>query len=809
MTLDRVPVVTVDRLVTNDTTPRLSGTVDDPAATVDIRVDGRTYRAVNDQDGTWRLPNNRISPPLAETLFDVQATATDPGGRVGVDSTLRELTVGPAVIISEFMADNNNTLVDFEGDPSDWIELLNIGSDLDGGGLQGWFLTDNPDNLTKWEVPVVTPLVTNEQVLIFASGKDLVSPAGELHTNFQIGSGGEYLALVKPDGTTIAAEFADAPNQREDVSYGIVDAEARWFPTPTPGTPNNPGVIGFVRDTAFSIDRGFFIDPFVLEITSPTPGAVIRYTLDRSIPTTTTGEIYDGPITIDRTTSVRAFAFKPDYAPTNVDTQTYLFTADVIEQSTISSTIRNNPTWGPQLEDSLLALPTISLVAPTFNPSSVQTEKPTSVELIFPDGTEGFQLDAGVEHFGGHTLSNSPKKNMRIVFKAIYGPTKLRYDLFGEGAVDEFDKILLRTGSHDSFFWTHPTNRAASRGVYFRGRWMSDRQLDMGQLAPRGRFVHVYVNGVYWGQHQLMERPDNAFMASYLGGDESEYDAVNAGSAIDCGLPGSPRCSVTQAIYGRLLSSTGNWETLQLRMDVENYIDYMLLQFYGGNDWDWNTSQNWTAATEREGGDGFKFFSWDSDLILRTRPNANVVSRGGPGNMWGSIIRHEEFKMLLADRAQKYFFNDGILTADRVIEQWDELASRIELSMIAETARWGNQSNYTPTSFTSAVNDVESWIIDPPGEGSRTSVVIGQLKAVGMFPNTVAPTLLIDGTKQFGGEVFAGARLSLASSDGVIYVTLDGSDPRLIGGDVNPDALVYAGEKISLLESTQVKARVR
>ena len=68
----------------------------------------------------------------------------------------------------------------------------------------------------------------------------------------------------------------------------------------------------------------------------------------------------------------------------------------------------------------------------------------TSVELIFPDGTEGFQIDAGVEHYGGHSLG-SPKKNMRLSFKSIYGDAGLSYDLFGDDAADQFDQLLLRT----------------------------------------------------------------------------------------------------------------------------------------------------------------------------------------------------------------------------------------------------------------------------------------------------------------------------------------------------------------------------
>ena len=93
----------------------------------------------------------------------------------------------------------------------------------------------------------------------------------------------------------------------------------------------------------------------------------------------------------------------------------------------------------------------------------------------------------------------------------------------------EFDQLLLRPGSHDTPFWSG----AEGAGSYVRNRWTNDRQLEMGQPAPRGRFVQLYLNGVYWGQYQLMERPNAAFMAGNFGGSKSDYDVLNAGQPID------------------------------------------------------------------------------------------------------------------------------------------------------------------------------------------------------------------------------------------------------------------------------------
>jgi len=133
-----------------------------------------------------------------------------------VTSTVKDGERGGGININEFMAANRSTLADEDGDFSDWIKLHNTGSETEN--LDGWFLTDNPQNLMEWRLPAVE-LPPDGYLTVFASGKDRGSAASELHTNFKLDSMGEYLALVQPDGLTIASEFAPYPPQLADVSY--------------------------------------------------------------------------------------------------------------------------------------------------------------------------------------------------------------------------------------------------------------------------------------------------------------------------------------------------------------------------------------------------------------------------------------------------------------------------------------------------------------------------------------------------------------------------------------------------------------
>ena len=573
-------------------------------------------------------------------------------------------------------------------------------------------------------------------------------------------------------GFNDAATSGDFLIEAQLTGAGLVDPPASgYFQTPTPGGPNGSPLGGYVGDTIFDHDRGFYSTPFDVTISAPqTPDATIYYTTDGTdpAPTNAAAQLYASPITIDRTTTLRAAGHKQGYIPSNIDTHTYVFVADVVQQSVISPAIRNHAVWGPRLDDALLEIPTISLV--TSNTISV-LEEATSIELIHPDGTPGFQADAGVEKFGNTSLGFQ-KNSMRISFKRQYGPAKLRHDIFGGDATEEFDQFLLRS-SHDSQFYTHVNG---TRGVYLRNRWISDRHREMGQPGPHSRFVHVYVNGTYQGMYDLMERPNAGFMEAYFGGQKEDYDAFHDGEVID---------GNSQALDA-LASGTASWSTIQQYLDVENYADYMLTQFYGGNDWDWNHFQNWMAARKREPGAGFKFFHWDNDMILRTSPTANVVNRGGPRNMWSGIVAHPEFRQVLADRAQRLFGPGGVLTPPNVATTLAALHDELATPIIAEAARWGG-GGYTPDTWQQNYDNlVAGWA------SSRTATVIQQLRDSGYFPANDAPEFFVNGQPRHGGAALSGDLLTITAPGTTTTITTN-----LVSDTSSVSALVPANDNLA------------
>src|SRR5438552_1728227 len=235
------------------------------------------------------------------------------------------------VLISEFMALNNTTLTDQDGQYSDWIELYNSG--LDTVNLDGWYLTDNATNLTNWRFPS-TDLFPGGYLVVFASNKNRAVAGAELHTEFKLDGDGEDLALVMPDGATVVSQYAPKfPAQQPDVSYGTDEQTgARLFFThPTPGWANDVSNAGFAENPQFSLAGGVYTNSslsLTLSVRSPT--AVIHYTLNATEPTEAS-PIYSAPIVTNASMMVRAKVFDPGLQPGATVSQHYtLLGSDVV-----------------------------------------------------------------------------------------------------------------------------------------------------------------------------------------------------------------------------------------------------------------------------------------------------------------------------------------------------------------------------------------------------------------------------------------------------------------------------------------------
>jgi hypothetical protein len=696
--------------------------------------------------------------------------------------SIRIAVVAPGEpLITEFLADNESTRRDEDNEYSDWIEIYNPSGEP--ASLNDYYLTDDPGDLQKWRFPDVTIAPSGGYLLVFASGKNRRLANSELHTSFSLDRDGEYLALVKPDGTTVLNEFAPYPAQRPDISYGFDARSLRegYFTTASPGSANRTGFAGFVADTTFSIDRGFFDNPIDVSITSATEGASIRYTTDGSRPTARTGLVYTGPIPLETTTVLRAAAFKAGLVPTNVDTQTYIFPAAVLAQRNMNTNVTQHPVHGPLMNEALTAVPSISLVFPG---DIDRVEKQASVEFInFEAGST--QMDIGMERYGNYHTDFS-KRSIRMNFRSEYGPAKLRFPVFDGHEYEsippanQFNSIDLRSGNHDM----------QARGAYMSNRFTDDTMLDMGNIAPHGRFVHVYLNGQYWGQYHLRERWNASMFSEYFGGEKEDYEAVNANNTGGDFLSG-----VVYDGTGRywnqarsLVNRPNTFAAIRRYIDIPNLIDFMIVWSSGSSE------SEFRSAGAVPLGVPFKFFIKDADGWLRGAGSGRETHQGPLGLMTRLRVENDpDYKILLADRIHKHFFNNGALTPGAAISRLQERVDEIEVSFLAESARWNMQS---PTSWRSYQTNL---MRNTLRRLSRD--MVAKYRNAGLYPDTPAPTFAPHGGALPGGTV----RLT---APGEIYYTIDGTDPRAPGGAVSDTALLHDGSLI-LNTVTNLRARTR
>jgi len=765
------------------------------------------------------------------------------------------------VVINELLASNTKSTADSQGGFDDWIELYNAGdAPVNVGGM---YLTDDMSVPMKWRVPAgmaaQTTIPSHAFLLIWAD-KDVT--ASGLHAAFSLGAGGEELALFDTDGVTIV-DSVSFGEQRADVSYGrLPDGSDTWslLDLPTPGAQNVRLHEGFLEKPQISPGHGFYDNPVRVTITCNAPDAVIYYTVDGTepyVPSTgrpnMTANVYSGPVQISKTTCLRAVATRSGWSPSPIATQTYIFVADVTKQSSggqvpgptwpsssvngqvfdygMDPDVVNNPAYKDLMDDALLSISSISLVTNLVNlfdrtrgiyvnagSEGRQWERPVSVELIHPDGREGFQVDAGIRIRGGFSRGgDNAKHSFRLLFRAEYGTPVLKYALFEDEGADEFENIDLRTAQN--YAWSLDSFNPGERNTFVREEFCRDLQRETGQPYTRTRYYHLYINGQYWGLYETQERSEASYAATYFGGEPDDYDVIavdNAHQAActdgtidewnllwDLCQQGFESDQAYYAVQGKRPDGTDD-PSIPVRVDLGNLIDYMLGIFFTGNDdapvtlGSGTRANNFYAIRNRrvEARSGWTFFAYDNEHSLGAYQTSNRVNgdRTGPVSAGQSrehfnpqwlhqkLMVHPEYCMQFADHTHKHFFNAGVMTPEKAIALCMSRANQIDLAIIGESARWGDRR---PSRTTNPYTKADWWaevdgFLVKTFFPARPQIVLNQLRNRGLYPRVDAPVFQINGPYQHGGYVASSDRLSMTGG-GAIWYTLDGSDPRIPG----------------------------
>ena len=615
-----------------------------------------------------------------------------------------------------------------------------------------------------------------------------------------------------------------------------------------------------VADTKFNYKRGFYSAGFTVVIQSKTEGSLIRYTTDGGLPGPENGNGNGNPVSVEisKTTVLRAIAYAPGKLPSNVDTQTYIFLDDVIRQPRqiagypnpvldsgrdtsveldyeMDPHVVDDPSQRAALIRGLKSIPTLSLALNRramfgadgiyFAGAGVGPTRKASVEFIYPDlPGRSFQTNCALESHANVAV----KRSLKLKFQREFGPAKLKTTFFQDNAVwnrdsatDTLDRIILRSGTIRSFalhFMPHRT-------TYVRDQWARDSQIAMSGAGSHGTFVHLYINGFYWGLYNACERPDAWFTSATFGGTKEDWFAVNQRGPFQ-GDP-SRWDYLRGTLKDRDLRDPANYREMQEYLDLEWFADYMILAFMAGfGDWPRN---NWYGGNRNHPSSPFRFFVWDAEVswVSARRPDGARRDPGSAWNLqepfrssedrqdramvgiWHALRKTPEFMTFFADRVFKHCFHDGALTEENSIARWRALNDFIEDAVVAESARWGDARSALGATVRTRANtfypEVERVEKMMTGSVER---FIAALRREGYYPRldppefeTARPALL----------AAPSTRLHNPNPRGRIFYTIGGADPRLPGGEVAPTArLAEEVEEIELRGSrTTIKTRVK
>lgn len=575
-----------------------SGTIIDSAPCTTDKADRALMRNAN---GEWEV-----------TKFCTPNYPNTPAGYAAWQSSV-STPVG--LIISEVVVANAGTLEQSELGLCDWVELKNNSSSpIDLGNYR---LSDDLGALEAYVLPSMT-LNSGESVIVICSSKSGNADSGYLRAEFDLNADNERLYLS--DSTGVVVDYAYLHDIPAGGSYGRIDGQNGWFyfsePHPMQTKSGGERRISAAPESADA--DGVFNDITDLTVTlTAADGAEIYYTLDASKPTTASAK-YTHPLTLDKTTVVRAIAVEPDALPSEV--------------LTLSFIINEGHT-----------LPVVSLTADDtaafkrmYNGGKKDIELAGNIALYTDEGS--FSLPCGIDMHGESSLS-LPKKNMGIHFRARYGEDELNYDIFGGGETS-FRALILRAGQDQTT-------------TIIRSELLENLCLQYSSNVPtqRSEYCVVYLNGEYNGIYALMEKVNEAHYAKLYDVTRNSVTVTKAPA-----YSGSDYYEeVIRFAQDNDLTSAESYAKFCEIVDIDSLIDWMIIEGYSGNTDLTNGNLRYARSTEGDGKWRFMLYDLDSTLNSPSNIFANVLKPMSTqcAAFISPLINNAEFRARFLSRASE------------------------------------------------------------------------------------------------------------------------------------------------------------
>ncbi len=515
------------------------------------------------------------------------------------------------------------------------------------------------------------------------------------HTNFRLSSSGDSVFLMSPESvmidTMIALEMAS------DISLGLASDNSNrilLFNEPTPGAKNS--TVGYepsdiVRDVSFSQAPGYYSAALQVALSSTDSDDQIYYTTDGSVPLATDTR-YIEEISITENTVLRARVINGINLPGNTATASYLLNID--HDLPVISISANPYDFFDETDGMYVHGPIGSDEFPYFGSNFWQDwERPINIEMFEEDGALAFSARAGAKIFGAYSRGND-QKSLSIFFRDSYGDGPIKYQLFPEKDLDEYSSIVLRNSGND---WNNSMMRDGLLTSVFH------ESLDLQGFRPSV----VYLNGAYWGIHNVREKVNEDFLANNNDIDRDDITILEFGGNPVVGS-GDHYYAFINYVENNSMSVAANYTYVQTQMDIMNYIYYMTGNIFINNyDWPASNIKFWREDSpegkwrwisyDRDAGFGI----WDGGSYSENRLRiVTTPSDAWPAPSWStqllrSLLQNVSFKNLFINT-----YADQLNTSWRteVIQaSIDEKKGLIESEIIDHLDRWNNSYGFWQT----------------------------------------------------------------------------------------------------------------
>lgn len=470
------------------------------------------------------------------------------------------------------------------------------------------------------------------------------------HTNFKLSSDGEtvYLSDISP----VTIDSLTYPALKADESYGIsaIDNEPYIFTITTPGRANNfEGFTTRSTPPVISNRGGFYQNEVSISLLDPSFGNYTFFTDDGSTPTRSDELIGDRSITINETKTLKFRTFEPDGIPSDVVVETY-FINENHDLPVVSVSTHPDNLWSD--ESGIYVIGTNGITGFGYYEEgganwNQDWEIPIHFELYEEDGSKAFGIGAGAKIFGAWSRLN-PAKSLGIFFRGEYGASSLEYQMFKSKEIYSFQALILRNSGNDFSSQGHSM---------FRDGFMTTLVNDTENDIQAYRAAVLYLNGEYWGIHNIREKVNEHYIESNSTSQSDNIDLIQGGGEKD--FPNG---------FGPIHGSIENYDELidfvtssDLRnaelyaqveelIDMDSYIDYMIAQiFYANTDWPGNNVKYWRS---RDADGKWRAILYDTDfgfgLSYGGHYSHNTLSfalesngPGWPNPPWSTILFRE------------------------------------------------------------------------------------------------------------------------------------------------------------------------